>query len=973
MRTQPQSFVGGELSVSMQGRPDDPKVQQGAALLRGASVDPSGTARRLPGTGHVATVRSNRKARLIPFRGDAGEDLQIEFGFRAEYPGSSIMPGYARIYRLGAPVLLFTAWSSTTAYSPGALVTRTGVLYMCKVAHTNQVPPSFTYWESLEYVPGQTFAPGAVTVASPGIITFAAEHLLNQNEPVEFVNDAGGLPPTGLSYGTVYYADILSLTAIRLMATPGGSLLPITNAGTGTHHMYRRYTSGNAVSYLGSVWLCRTTRPILDGSPSSGYLPNASETYWYLEPTSGVLELPWFSNVSDTELFQMTHSQNANVLSLATRNVFGLEVWAGVPMTFDNYPIWQINSTIFAPPLAPPSGVAAAATKRGRTLQVTVVGENDVTGTTGRTLVFSTEHRLVYGLDFIYVEGTAEAQYNNKWWGIQERVSLDRYRVVLVDPETGAYAPTITSAPSGGTARPGKMNSEQSNSYVVTAVDKDRRESLQSAVASVTNNLSTTGAYNTVSWNAVSGATRYRVYKQGRGVGLYGLIGESTSTSFKDENIAPAMLESPPLLDATLGSATDTSPRAVTHFQGRRWLAGSGIDPQDVWGTRSNTESDMTYSLPVKDVDRIHERLKTKRAATIRHLAPIGGGLAALTDTGEFIITAANGAAITPNSFVAVQQGEVGAAAVQPQTMQDALLFVAASGAHLHELIPRDAGIGYVPVDLCERAAHLIDGYTVLQTAVQLSPVPIHWEVTSDGRLLGLTRVRSQQVLAWYWWQTDGIVESVSCGVENGEARLYLIVLRTINGTPVRHVEIVGTMRSLPIASSFFVDDGVQVATSAAVTTVSGLTHLEGKTVAVLANGRVQASRTVVGGAITLATPLPAVTAPAVNTVVVGLPNTMQVRTMPAAFAIEAYGSGNRKNVSTVWVRVQNSGRFKIGHSLQSMDYPAEMTEGALYTGLIRVPVPGTWTDDGQLYIEQADPLPLNIVSVTADLAVGGK
>lgn len=63
--------------------------------------------------------------------------------------------------------------------------------------------------------------------------------------------------------------------------------------------------------------------------------------------------------------------------------------------------------------------------------------------------------------------------------------------------------------------------------YVVTAVKADGvTETLASAIASATNNLTLAGNFNTLTWTGVDGATRYNVYKQ-RG-GTFGYIGQAT-------------------------------------------------------------------------------------------------------------------------------------------------------------------------------------------------------------------------------------------------------------------------------------------------------------------------------------------------------------------------------------------------------------------------------------------------------------
>ena len=102
-------------------------------------------------------------------------------------------------------------------------------------------------------------------------------------------------------------------------------------------------------------------------------------------------------------------------------------------------------------------------------------------------------------------------------------------------------------------------------------------ESNQSSTATVSNNIFVTGAKNTISWNAVSGAARYRVYKdQG---GIFGYIGETTTTSIVDDNIGPDFSQTPPIHENDfIGS--NNYPGAVSYFEQRRVFAGTNNAPQ---------------------------------------------------------------------------------------------------------------------------------------------------------------------------------------------------------------------------------------------------------------------------------------------------------------------------------------------------------------------------------------------------------
>lgn len=975
LRTLPQAFVGGELGPRMFGRPADPKYQEGAARLRNFYTDPTGSASNRPGTEFVHSTRNpDARARAINYDRGGNRSIQLEFGIRQEWLAlTSIVPGYVRFHADGGTLLHSTPWNAATPYVVGDQVTQGGQLYRCRLANTNQTPPSSAYWETLEYVANRAFNAAAaappnsgIVVGSPGEIYFgnAVNHNLEANEPVEFTGDLGTTAPAGIVYGVVYYAIIIDPERIRIAATPGGAALPITTVGVGTtHRMHRRYFDGEFVSQSGAVFYCRLTRPI-DGSGLSIPANAGNETYWYQEPSTGELEIPTTLALTEDQLFAMTYSQQGNVLSLATGIVAGAELRRVTAYS------WTWALTSFAPSIAAPTGVVATATKRGSSLAiVSIAGAGPISVNT------TTEHRLIAGLDFVYIECPAQANLHQKFCGVENGANASNFKPV--DPETGAYFAGPSVGSTSGTVRVTRLNSDESNSYVVTAISAEGRESQQSDVATVVNNLFVNGAYNTITWAPVVGAVRYRIYKLLRSSGLYGVIGQSTLPSFADgpPSFAAQLDQTPPILDTSLGVGAGNFPRAVTHHESRRAFGGPDNDTQGVWLTRTNTESDLSYSIPVKATDRIQQRVKSRRACTILHLVSVGKSLVALCDTTEIRIGPVDGEALTPESFASLAQTFIGAAPVQPDVMQNAILFAAACGGHLYQMGWSEDSGGYVALDMCERAAHLFDGLSIVQIAVQMTPVPIAWCVMSNGRLLGVTFVRAQQVLAWHWHDTDGFIESIAVGVSGGgaggpEHRATLFVRRTINGVTKRYVERMRSMLPTAWADSWLVDCGLRYS-GAPVTTITGLAHLEGKLVSVFADGLVQTQKTVAGGQIDLDV--------AASQVLVGLPITGQLWTLPAMFAVvEAYGTGRPKSVNKVFPRVEASGPFLIGSAADNLLPTSNLADGtpiaagAPFGGILEVGVEGNWTYDGQLFFEVRDPVPVTVVSVTAEMAVGG-
>lgn len=156
-----------------------------------------------------------------------------------------------------------------------------------------------------------------------------------------------------------------------------------------------------------------------------------------------------------------------------------------------------------------------------------------------------------------------------------------------------------------------------------------------------------------------------------------------------------------------------------------------------------------------------------------------------------------------------------------------------------------------------------------------------------------------------------------------------------------------------------------------AVTTISGLAHLEGAEVVAAANGYAETGLTVSSGSVTLSTPA--------SRVHVGLPFTCQMITLP----ISTYGSRNvvdkrAMNISRLTVQVERTMGMWTGPTPDQMR-EAKFGLPALYgqplpmvTEDIDVTLKADWGKKKQVVIEQRSPLPLSVLSITPDVSVGG-
>ena len=420
-------------------------------------------------------------------------------------------------------------------------------------------------------------------------------------------------------------------------------------------------------------------------------------------------------------------------------------------------------------------------------------------------------------------------------------------------------------------------------------------------------------------------------------------------------------------ITATVGQVGDY-PSAVTYYEQRRCFAGTYTRPQMIWMTRSGTESDMSYTLPSKDDNRIKFRIAALEASRVLHLVPLSQ-LLALTESTEFRVTSVNSDALTPTSISVKPQAYVGSSTVQPLISNSSMVYVASRGGHVREMGYNWQASGFTTGDLSIRAAHLFEDDRVVDMAQAKAPVPTIWCVMSNGSLTGLTYLPEQNIAAWHRHDTKhGAFESVAVVPEGEEDALYAVVRREINGKTVRYIERMHKRYFEDLQDAFYVDCGATYR-GAETSTISGLTWLEGEEVAILANGKVLPKQVVTNGKISLSEPA--------TLVHVGLPIEADIQTLPTVLSLQdgSYGMGHMKNINEVWARVYKTSGFFAGPSFDALsEYKQRTTENygsppELMDKEIALTLFSRWSDTGVVCIRQPYPLPMTLVNITYEIA----
>jgi len=417
----------------------------------------------------------------------------------------------------------------------------------------------------------------------------------------------------------------------------------------------------------------------------------------------------------------------------------------------------------------------------------------------------------------------------------------------------------------------------------------------------------------------------------------------------------------------TIGNYNPTSdpfvsdwPAAVAIYEQRICFANTVSAPQKVFGSKSNDYQDMTTGT--NDDDGYIYVLGTNDVNPIQWLFP-DQQLLVGTKGGVFV---ARGSGIddpiTPTNISIKRHVSYKACEREPTLVESVVLMIDRLAKRIYGLTGNDGGLGskYTGSNASLRNPE-ITAAGVKQLAYQSLPYNTTWMTREDGALIGLTLEPNEQVLAWHPHETQGEIES-TCVIpgENGD-ELWVVVKRTIDGQTRRYVELMHERIDDNLEDCFFVDSGLSY-DGAPTDVFTGLWHLEGETVSVLADGATHPDVVVEDGAIVLDREA--------SKIHVGLSYVSKVKSLRLAQgSADGTAQSKRKRTHEIDVRFYNTLGGKVGPAedklteiqFRSASDPMDQPP-PLFTGDKRITASGRWDTEGRVFVQQSQPLPMTVL-----------
>lgn len=928
------SFAGGELSPSMYGRTDIAKYDSGAAVLRNFFVLRYGGAANRPGFKFIAQTYNNKKAVLIPFMYSTDQNYIVE-----------ITAGRCQFYTDGGIVVKEdgTPYSIENFFTDKDLEDAAKIKYtqsadVLFIVHPAHAPMTLTRYGSLDWrfeamdITGGPFDASNFNSAyivtktqqwtTPGTYTV---HIPAGIDSIEYkIAGAGGGGGNHMSHGPYLYGG------------NGGSGELLTGKMTVTSNSdYQVIVGAGGSGGVGVKYSDSQTSGESGGNSSFGNISARGGGGGYRATT------PSYSS-SDGEW--LGGSDGANGTSYGAGGAGGNGTgWSGTAGSGGNGWVEILYSASIGD-----NTTVKASDVYG---DITLTASDDIFAKSDEGSLFS----LTHFLETDYKKGTPSSTGGNLQVSVlpKSNVYVESFGFWDGNFSLEKYDPVSLQWVNVRT-----QSGNRSQNYSLT--EENTSESIASYRVTSTE-------FNTDVWSGENEKQRGYITIQSIGGDYTGhvLITEYVSPTVVKGTVKKQLASTDETRDFAFAAWNGEKgyPSATGFYEDRLVFAGSKGFPQTFWTSKTGDYYNFGTSIPSADDDGITATLNGGQMNGIKAIIAFGEMLL-LTAGGEFKVSG-GGKAITGSNVLSQPQEYRGVSDVNPVTIGSRIIYVQHQGNIIRDLAYSYDVDKYTGDDLNLLASHLFEGHKIISMTYQQIPNSIVWCVRGDGLLLGLTYIKEQDIYAWHQHTTAGGKFVSVCNIGGAtEDKLYAVIER--GGQ--YYVEIMESRdKSTNVEDQFFVDSGITYEGEPAGE-ISGLEHLEGYTVAILADGNVLPRQTVENGKVLLGNKY--------KKVHVGLPIDAEIKTLPIDFtAQDGTYLSRKKRIATVTLLLKDSRGGLFGmkeNELDEFKWRSNEAYGepiSLQTGKFKVTIKSaTYDETQQIIIKQPDPLPMTVLSLIPEI-----
>ena len=429
--------------------------------------------------------------------------------------------------------------------------------------------------------------------------------------------------------------------------------------------------------------------------------------------------------------------------------------------------------------------------------------------------------------------------------------------------------------------------------------------------------------------------------------------------------VSAVVLEDLGGLDATeiwsIGAWSGESgwPDAVAVFEGRLWWSGQGRNYASVPDAFATFDPDT-----VGDSQPINRRIGEGAVNATNWMLPLQH-LIVGTDGGEHSVRSTSfDEPVTPSNYNAKARTTKGSAAVPAAYADGRGYFVGRNGSQVFEALYDPATYGYQASDLTTLVPEIGDP-GILWVEVQQTPDFRMHAVRSDGTAAVLVRDAAEDITCWVDVETDGLIEDVVVIPGTAEDRVFYRVARVIGGVTVRYLEKWAREDECRGGQLNKMGDSFKTGSGA----ISGLSHLNGKTVVIWGDGQDRGTAVVASGAV----------AQSYTTWMVGLGYEAQYKSAKLAgqtgLGLSITQRTRINKIGLVLADTHAQG-LQYGPAFDLLDDLPLMEDGAEVDGdsvwesydADMIEFPGDWSTDNRLCLVGAAPRPCTVLAAVLNI-----
>ncbi len=431
-------------------------------------------------------------------------------------------------------------------------------------------------------------------------------------------------------------------------------------------------------------------------------------------------------------------------------------------------------------------------------------------------------------------------------------------------------------------------------------------------------------------------------------------------------------------------------PRSIEIFQQRMCFGGNNNNPQTIWFSKT---ADFFNFSPSEKIGVSSGNVSATGARVVGEQIKDDNGLtltisSATVDLIDFMISgkkltvgtsggvfqmygSETEITITPFNFsidrVTSYPTETGAL---PLIIDQNVIYVQKNGRKLRDIAYSSDRGGNQASDMTLRADDIALG-VIKDVAYQDMPYNVIWARLNDGKMIACTYNKALNMMAWSNHEiagTNAVVESITVIPTTTHHQLWMVVKRTVNSATVRYVEYMDRFYDsgeITSDEAHYVDSGIYT-TGSDITNLTGLNHLEGQSLRVLADSAIQTGTfTVSSGAITILE---------ADKIHAGLGYDSFVTTLDIPNGPQGILVGNRKKISRIVVKLLDTMGLKYGPNTEELDqmiyrFPTDKLGNAVpfFSGDEVLTMGNMTYDDHNVVIGQDGPFPLSILLIGFD------